>query len=86
MTDKLTAKVARAIDRVQLFSRYNDWTSDAKKGFPIEICRYGKRGEPEIVVVKRFRKETGEAQALRKTVSRERATAAISAIRSAKRR
>lgn len=79
--DKLVRKVAAAIDSVQLFSRIDDWTSDAVKGYPVEVCRYGKDGEPEIVVVKRFPARTDESDALRQVVSEQRAIAAIEAMR-----
>lgn len=46
--------VARAIDGVQLWWRYNDWTSDRVNGMPIEVCRYGSENEDEIIVVARF--------------------------------
>lgn len=73
-------RVARAIDKVQLFSRFNDWATDRVEGWPIEICRYGKRGEDEIVVVKRFRRDRPELEALQQTVSEQRAIAAIQAM------
>lgn len=73
-------KVAKAIDAVQMFSRIDDWSSSRKPGYPVEICRYGKRGEPEIVVVKRFKTGTSESEALRKMVSEARARAAIEAM------
>lgn len=43
-------KVARAIADVQLFPRFNDWTSDCVKGLPIEICRYGREDALRDVV------------------------------------
>lgn len=78
---RLTTAVARAIDAVQLFSRIDDWTSDAKKGYPVEICRYGKGSEPGIVVLKRLPAGTDEGEALREAVSEARAIAAIEAYR-----
>jgi hypothetical protein len=78
--DRLTKHVAEAIDSVQLFSRIDDWTSDARKGYPVEVCRYGKAGEPEIVVLKRLPTGTDEREALREAVSEARALAAIDAI------
>lgn len=78
---RLTAAIARAIDAVQLFSRIDDWTSDAKKGYPVEICRHGKKGEHEIVVIKRLPAGTDETEALREAVSNARAVAAIDAYR-----
>lgn len=79
--DSLVRKVAAAIDSVQLFSRIDDWSSDAVKGYPVEVCRHGKDGEPEIVVVKRFPAGTDESDALRRVVSEQRAIAAIEAMR-----
>ncbi|ENN86095.1 hypothetical protein RHSP_32211 [Rhizobium freirei PRF 81] len=74
-------KVGWAISNVALWSRINDWSSDKADGFPIEICRYGIDGEPEIVVVRRFPRDVGETQALTMVVMEERARAAIEAIR-----
>jgi hypothetical protein len=73
--------VAKAIDGVRLFSRLNDFTSDAKAGYPIEICRYGGPGEPDIVVIKQHKAGTDEGQALREAVSEQRAIAAIDVCR-----
>lgn len=72
--------VAQAIDGVQLFSRFNDWTNERVEGFPIEICRHGGQGEPEIVILKRFPLEKGEEAALYEMVSEYRARAAIEAM------
>lgn len=80
MDTALIQKVAGAIDRVQLFSRFNNWTSDAKAAWPIEICRYGVGDEPDIVVIKRYPIGTDEDEALRLEVSEARAQAAIQAI------
>lgn len=78
--DRMTKRVADAIDAVQLFSRIDDWSSDARKGYPVEICRHGKPGEDDIVVVKRLPTGTNEREALREAVSEARALAAIDAI------
>lgn len=80
MTDAQIAKVAAAIDAVQLFSRYNDWSSDRVPGYPVEICRNGGYGEPEVVVIERFPGDVQESAALYLCVSRARAIAAIKAI------
>lgn len=77
----LVERVAKAIDAVQLFSRFNDWTSDRVEGFSVEICRYGNDGEDSIVVLKRYPSSYAESEALYETVSEERARAAIAAIR-----
>lgn len=71
--------VAKAIDAVQLFSRYNNWTSDHVKGFPIEICRHGLEGEDDVVVIKRFQRDENENDCLSKTKSEFRSRAAIKA-------
>jgi hypothetical protein len=51
MVDPKTAAVAEqvllAIESVKLFTRINDVATPPE----IEVCRYGKEGEPEIVVV-----------------------------------
>lgn len=81
MTQNMVERVAEAILRVDLFSRYNDWTSDHVPGLPIEIFRYGGGDEPEIVVVERFPAEVGEDTALIKAEANARARAAILAMR-----
>lgn len=68
-------RVAEAIDAVQLFSRFNDWTTDRVDGLPIEICRYG--ADDEVVVIKRFPAVKGMDDALREVVSEHRARAAL---------
>ena len=75
---EMVEQVSAAIDAMQLFSRFNDWTRDRVHGVPIEICRYGGRGE--IVVMGRFPAEYGEDKALAHMVSSCRATAAIRAV------
>lgn len=80
MTEKQIKAVASAIDSVQLFSRYNDWTSDHVPGLPIEICRAGTDYEDEVVVISRHRADVGETDALASEVSRARAIAAINAM------
>lgn len=72
--------VATAIEGIQLWSRFNDWTKDAVVGLPIEICRYGRKGEHEIVVVQRFPASIGEEIALHQIVREYRARAAIAAM------
>lgn len=78
----MVERVAKAIDEVQLWSRFNDWASDRVDGCPIEICRYGEDHEEEIIVVARFGGAISESEALHKTVSEERSRAAIEAMRS----
>lgn len=41
----------------ETFTRFNDWTSDSVRGLPGELCRYGREGEDEIIVIDRFRTE-----------------------------
>lgn len=74
-------RVAKAVDSVQLFSRFNDWTSDRVAGCPVEICRYGQGDEDEIVVVARFGGAITEAEALAGCLAEARARAAIEAMR-----
>lgn len=78
---EMVERVAKAIDAVQLFSRFNDWTSDKVEGLPIEICRYGNDDENEIVIIKRFPSQKGETAALYEVVSEMRARAAIEAMK-----
>lgn len=54
MSETMVERVANAIDAVQIWSRFNDWTTDRVEGLPVEICRYGVDGEPEIVILKRL--------------------------------
>lgn len=79
MDKDLIAAVASAIDAVELFSRFNDWTSDRVPGCPVEICRYTNEGD--IVVVARFGGAISETEALSMVLSEERAKAAIEAMR-----
>lgn len=79
-TPEMVERVAKAIDAVQIFSRFNDWTSDKVDGLPIEICRHGEyNGDP--VIIKRFPASKGEDAALREVVSEMRARAAMEAMR-----
>lgn len=80
-TSEMVERVAAAIDAVQLFSRFNDWTSGRVEGCPVEICRYGEDDEDDIVVVARFGGAITEEEALFRTVSEARARAAIEAMR-----
>jgi hypothetical protein len=80
MSETMVERVGKAIDAVQIFSRFNDWTSDKVDGLPIEICRHGEyNGDP--VIIKRFPASKGEDAALREVVSEMRARAAIEAMR-----
>ncbi|MGR9413186.1 hypothetical protein [Rhizobium leguminosarum] len=74
-------RVGNALEAVQLFSRWNDWTSDRVEGMPIEICRHGGEDEDEIIVVKRFDASWKESDALRVTIKDTLARAAIEAMR-----
>lgn len=77
----MVEKVARAIDAVQCFVRFNNWTEDRVRGLPVEICRYGDDGEEEIVVIRRFSAEADQTNALDMVISEMRARAAIEAMR-----
>lgn len=78
----LVKKVAKAIDQVQLFSRYDDWSSDRVEGFPIEICRHRRGRVVDPVVVKRFAGAESECEdRLQEVLSEARAVAAIKALR-----
>ncbi|ASR06905.1 hypothetical protein CHY08_07110 [Rhizobium leguminosarum bv. viciae] len=77
----MVERVGNALEAVQLFSRWNDWTSDRVEGMPIEICRYGSGDEDEIVVVKRFDASWKEDDALRVTIKDALARAAIEEMR-----
>lgn len=79
---KLVKKVAKAIDQVKLFSRFNDWSSDRVDGFPIEICRHRPGRIVDPVVVKRFAGTEGECEErLEEVLSEARAVAAIKGMR-----
>ncbi len=77
----MVERVGNALEAVQLFSRWNDWTSDRVEGMPIEICRHGGEGEDDIVVVKRFDASWNEEDALRVTIKDALAIAAIKEMR-----
>jgi len=74
-------KAARALDDVQFFSRFNECSAGRVEGFPIEICRYGKGDESEIVVVARFPRDNNVAECLRRIIRVERVRAVLAAIR-----
>lgn len=80
MDEDLIERVATAIARVRLFSRFNDWTSDHVPGLPVEICRHGSEDEGEVVVVSRHTRDVPENEALAREVRRARAIAAIKAM------
>jgi len=65
--------VAKAVSKVQLFSRYNDFTFDRVEGFPIEICKRGLEEKDEDVVVRRFSADKVESTCLYDVISEERA-------------
>jgi hypothetical protein len=78
----MVGRVGQAIAGVQLFYRYNDWTSDRVEGFPIEICKDGPGDVVEPIVVKRFAGTDKEGQdRLYEVVRAEQAKAAIEAMR-----
>jgi len=73
---KLIEKVAKAIEQTSFGSRFNDWTSDHKPGWPIEIYDVV---DDDPVVVKRYRADVGEAEALRRYERTQKANAALKA-------
>lgn len=81
MTESMVTRVAKAIDGIQLWARFNDFTSDRAPGLPLEVCRYGRDGEDEIVVLARFPGGVNPSEALGSMVSGLRARAAIEAMR-----
>jgi hypothetical protein len=74
-------RMAAAISSVKLFSRFNDFTDDRFEGLPIEICRYGREREPEIVVLGHYPPGYDEREALAECIAEERALAALKALR-----
>lgn len=77
----MVERVAEAIEAVDLFSRFNDWTSDHVPGLPIEICHHGEDDESEIIIVARYPAAHGEQRALDEELGMARAKAAILAMR-----
>lgn len=82
---EMVERVSQAIESIELFSRYNDFTSDAVEGLPIEVCRYCNWGEGQdgenIEVVARFPSGWDVAKELPKMVIERQARAAIEAMR-----
>lgn len=72
--EEIVEAVARAIDKVQLFSRRDDIAQE------IEVCRYGEDGEDDIVVVSSFQWFDDEAEALHAVVRSHRARAAVATV------
>jgi hypothetical protein len=85
MSENMVERVSQAIESIELFSRYNDFTSDAVEGLPIEVCRYCNWGEGQdgenIEVVARFPSGWDVAKELPKMVIERQARAAIEAMR-----
>lgn len=76
----MVERVARAVESVEIYSRFNDWTSDRVDGFPIEI--YVHDGAADIIVTHRFPGRRDECSVRRAEVERiARARAAIEAMR-----
>lgn len=75
---ELIEKVARAIDEIEMFYRFNDWTCDHVPGLPIEICT----GHDECIVVARYpgSQEKDGAPHLARHLAEARAKAAIRAM------
>jgi hypothetical protein len=85
MPDEITMaeRVARAIESVNLISRYDDWTSDRVEGFPIEVLMVDPGGVvDDNVIVARFAGPKNDCSRRREEVLRIlRAKAAIEAMR-----
>jgi hypothetical protein len=64
-------EIARAIDGVQLFCRTND---SLRK---IEVCRYGRAGEPEIVVLSAHPLDSTDTKILADEISKARARSVL---------
>ncbi|MGR9384932.1 hypothetical protein [Rhizobium leguminosarum] len=76
-------KVAKAIEGVNLFSRYNDWTSDRVEGLPIEICQRSTSGvvEDDVIVARFAGREQDCSRRLDEVRRVWRARAALEALR-----
>ena len=85
MTDEIQV-VARAIEGVRLFVRWNDWTSDHVPGLPIEICRWTGDYDESCEVVARYpgKHENDGEKHLEHHVTEARALSAIAALDAAR--
>lgn len=81
MTDGLVEALGEAIDAVDMFARFNDWTGDHVPGLPIEICRNIE--DDDIAVVARYpgRNEKDSDEHLARHIKEARAQAALAAIK-----
>lgn len=77
--DELEA-IARGIDAVDMFARFNDWTGDHVTGLPIEICRYTEGDDIEVVARYPGRNEKDGGEHLARHIKDARALAALAAI------
>ena len=78
--DQAIKVMADAIDAVDMFYRFNDWTSDHVPGKPIEICRYIEHDEIEIVARYAGQREKDGEPYLEQHIKEARAKAAYSAL------
>lgn len=72
--------MADAIDAVDMFYRFNDWTGDHVPGKPIEICRYIEHDEIEVVARYAGQREKDGDPYLEQHIKQARAEAAYSAL------
>lgn len=76
-TESMVVRVAKAIDAVQIWSRRNDLLDPHL----IEVCRYGLKGEPEIIVLETADWNENEDAVLHAAVSKYRARAVLDAMK-----
>ena len=78
--------VARAIEGVRIFARFNDWTNDHVPGYPIEICRWVGEFDEDCEIIARYpgRREGDSVAHLDRHVNQGRAQAAIAALDAAR--
>ena len=81
--EKLIEEMARGIDAVDMFSRFNDWTGDHVPGLPIEICRNTEDDDIEVVARYSGRNEKDGDEHLARHIKDARAQAALAAIEAA---
>jgi len=81
-SEEMIERVARAIEGVRLFARWNDWTDDHVSGLPIEICRWTGDHDESCEVIARYpgERERDGIEHLERHVAEARAIAAIAAM------
>lgn len=81
MQNEIVEKVAKAIEDVRIFSRYNDWTSDRVEGLPIEIVLNDPERGENVTIIARFAGRESECKQREEEIVRIwRARAAIEAV------